>query len=177
MRDSFVYIHVGPVRFTYLVRAPGRRECQLYTDNVSDVYQIFRRWRVLYSDYHIVPVVCPVYPMDFAVYNESLRSVVRRRSGVMGTLGEAANYSAWNRRLRGMVVVENRDIIDFNESHRVHTPFLHRFVFRRRHGRYVDRRDSLSDGLHPTRTTRAAWRREIARVRRLNIARWNARGQ
>lgn len=172
LKNSYIYIHVGPVRFTSLVRAQSRRECLFQRAEFSSVNNIFCRWDELVGRYNIIPIICPLYPMDFNVYNGSLRA----RLGRDGVLANTADYDSWNRRIRSEVEIENQGIIEFNERTGMCTPFLHRSIFRRRKGRFCFRPHLLRDGLHPTPATKVEWRRELSRVHRLNRGKWRLGG-
>ena len=172
--DSFVYIHVGPVRFTKMERGRHRREValvrphtrQLVRDYWADVILALARCRS-------VPVLCTLYPMDFWRCNLSYSHAYGSNPG---RLVLQDSYDTWNRRIRGIVVIENRGIVDCNERNGVFTPFVHKAVFLRRRGTYVFRGDRfLEDGIHPTRYLKSEWRRELRRVHMHNLRKHHRR--
>ena len=116
-RSSIIYIHIGPVRFSRMSYSDNRRQCQLERDNMnlSDIFEPFRI-RFFRNDIHVV--FCTIYPMDFMVYNNYLRYSRERRP----------NSDRDTRQIRSMVVVENRNIIDFNMGNNMATPYMHRRI-------------------------------------------------
>ena len=158
--NSIIYIHIGPVRFSKLVGRSGRTECHLRSRRtLSNVGSIFRDWLRYLTPLRIYPVICTVYPMCFKRYN--------RHRGVH-TNNRRNFFSSLTRKIRGMTCIENRDIVDFNVSNEMVTPYLHRKVFTRRRGRYVFRDDFLTDGLHPDPRLIEDWKFEITRANDIN---------
>ena len=59
------------------------------------------------------------------------------------------HYDTWDRRMRGVVVVENWEIVDCNEPNEVFTPFVLKTVFQPRKRVYVFKSDLfLKDGIN-----------------------------
>lgn len=169
-RDSFVYIHVGPVRFSRLHRAANRREAQLLTTGVGTVRSNFDRWDHRLCSLNIYPVLCTIYPMDFKAYNDHLAASL---PGGHGRQILTAFYAENSQLIKGMVVEENREITAFNDSHGLCTPFLHRTIFKRNRGYYRFRPRFLKDGLHPTREIVRRWVKELREIVQLNNAKWS----
>ena len=71
--DSFVYILVGPVRFTRLHRTRGRRECVLSSFAVGTPLSWLRTWLQQLVPLNIIPILCTVYPLEFRSYNDAIR--------------------------------------------------------------------------------------------------------
>ena len=164
--DSFVYILVGPVRFTRLHRTRGRRECVLSSFAVGTPLSWFRTWLQQLVPLNIIPILCTVYPLEFRSYNNAIR---RERLLLQDF------YNEWTEQLKGMVVVENRLIVNFNVRLGMATPFIHRRIFHRRPGGYTFRPRFLRDGLHPTQQIAQEWVTELRRVGRLNNLAWQNR--
>lgn len=164
--NSFVYILIGPVRFTRLHRTRGRRECVLSDYAVGSPQSWFRLWLQHLLRDNIIPVLCTVYPLDFTIYNNSIR---RERLLLEGW------YQEWTQKLKSMVVVENRLIVNFNVRLGMATPFIHRRIFHRRQGGYTFRVQYLADGLHPTPQIVHEWILELRRVNHLNRLAWRSR--
>jgi len=169
-RDSFVYIHVGPVRFTRMLRSEGRREVALVVSRNYPTPTVF--WTEIsdiLTQYSAKVVLCTLYPMDFWCCNNSYARAFGTRRGRQ-VLKEM--YSPWNDKIKGMVVVENRGIVAFNERNSFITPFVHKSVFVRRRRHYVFRSDRfLEDGIHPTSVLKDNWTRELRRAHAANIRR------
>ena len=165
-RNSFVYILVGPVRFTELHRMHGRRECVLSDFNVGTPKSVFRPYTRRLRSLNVIPILCTIYPMDFQVYNLNF---TRPR------LEFEDSYQQWTDKIKGMAVVENRLVVNFNVSRGMATPFIHRRIFHRRNRRYAFKLRYLSDGLHPVNSIVRDWIREIRRVDSLNRQAWRQR--
>ena len=160
--NSIIYIHIGPVRFSELVEKQGYSECRLRSRRtLSNVSTIFEDWIRYLTAYRIHPVICTVYPMCFKRYN--------RHRGVILNSRLRSLFESSTRKIKGMAVIENRDIVDFNMDNDMVTPYLHRKVYTRRRGRYVFRDDLLTDGLHPSARIVDDWKMEIRRVNEINI--------
>ena len=168
LRDGFVYVHVGPVRFTRVHQTNNRREVVL--DERSTRWTPEEMWtsvrnRLREVNSHLV--ICTLYPIEFSEANEH---IARRNNS---RLIMRAFYRQWGRRLRGMVVVENRRITRFNERNGVMTPFMHKKIFLRRRRHYVFRGNRfLCDGVHPTTEQLGTWINEIVHAHRINVSRW-----
>lgn len=163
--DAFIYIHVGPVRFTRMHRTSRRREVQLITQNARTLEQIFQRWETELLHYNIIPIICTLYPMEFKIFNNYL-------AGNNGRQILRGFYQENNRRIKAMVVEENRTITKFNDRLGNCTPFMHKHIFTRRRGRYHFRSWMLRDGLHPRSCVVARWIRELRRITSLNMHKW-----
>ena len=164
----FIYIHVGPVRFTRMHRTENRREVQLITNHGS-VRCNMHEWRSL-RDRGVIPILCTLYPMNFARYNNSIavrrndnRRIVREGRQIL-----RAFYQENSVRIRSMVVQENRDIVAYNKNNNMCTPFMHNHIFTRRRRYYCFRDWLLRDGLHPTQNIIDRWCREMGRIVWLN---------
>lgn len=118
----------------------------------------------------ITIVLCTIYPMDFAIYNNYLASRARVRDRDLENDNEGDN-----RNIRRMIVVENRLIVDFNMNRNMATPYMHRRIFTRRNHTYRFRAQLLRDGIHPTRAIVTDWAREIRRVNVINKGRLRRR--
>lgn len=149
-RDVTVYILVGPVRFSKL---SNRKECLFYT-NVRTVNQLFGPFFGELEFLKIRPVVCPFYPMNFQSYNEA-----RCTRPIM-----TGFYEQWNREIKGHIVLENRKVFQFNTTHNLITPCIHRRLYHRHKAQYVFKEKFTTDGLHPTRRIVGDWEREFLRV-------------
>lgn len=148
--NTTVYILVGPVRYTKLT---NRRECVFFT-NVSTVTQLFGPFFGELAFLGIRPVVCPFYPVNFRRYNKAwcARPIM------------TAFYDQWNGQIKGHIVVENRKVFQFNNTHNLITPCIHRRLFHRHKGRYVFKERFTNDGLHPTQQISSEWEKELVRV-------------
>ena len=162
-RDSIIYIHIGPVRFSSLSQSGQSRQCNLERLDNSNPSDIFRPYKIRFFRNNINVVFCTIYPMDFTVYNNHINRDVR------------FNRDRDTRRIRSMVVVENRLIVDFNMEYNMATPYMHRRIFTRRNHTYRFRVQLLRDGLHPTRSIVSDWAREIRRVNVINLGRLRRR--
>lgn len=165
-RNSFLYILVGPVRFTRLHRTHGRKECVLNDVSVGTPKSVFRQFDRAARNLNIVPVLCTIYPLDFHDYNQHIK---KQRLICQGF------YEEWTEKLRGMVTVENRLIVNFNITRGMATPYIHRRIYHRSHGKYRMRKQFISDGLHPTDAITREWIGEIERTVRLNCQAWRQR--
>ena len=161
LANSIIYVHIGPVRFT---RLTNRHECVLRSRYIDDPPTLFRSWRSLIQSHNIIPVICTIYPMDFDRYNEHLKSK-RNSHHIRQDL-----YSDYNKRIKGMAVVENQKITDFNVYNKMATPYMHKRVFTRRRHAYSFCDRFLVDGLHPSKIVIDDWIREIKRVNEINTA-------
>lgn len=168
LSNSYIYLHVGPVRFTHLHRTQNRREVALISRPVN-IHAVFEPFRARLEHHNITPIVCPIYPIDFKRYNDHIAADSRQR-GLDRRQILTSFYDEWSLRSQQMAEEENRDIIAFNRSHDMCTPFLHRQIFTRRRGRYAFRSHKLTDGLHPTPSIREEWVRELRRITSLNRA-------
>ena len=119
-RNSLVYLHIGPVRFTRLTR---ERECVLLQGTLGTPNNIMSRWHHFLASNNIAIVLCTIYPMDFLRYNNY----------------SCSTYLRYNRRIRSLVVVENKLIVNYNFNHGMATPYMHKRVFTRRHHSYAFR--------------------------------------
>jgi len=164
--QSFIYILIGPVRFSRLHRTQGRRECVLQEFRLSTPISIFRSWLEQLTRDNIVPVLCTVYPANFITYN----NIIRKERLMLQNF-----YKEWNAKIKGMVVVENKLIVNFNAERGIITPFIHRKIFHRNNRTYNFREQYLSDGLHPTTLIVQEWKREISRVNDINLTAWRQR--
>lgn len=153
-RDAIVFIVIGPLRFSSILA--NRREAIFSNTHLCAISQLFEQFFGELSFLRITPIVCPLFPMDFQVYNES-----RCRRPIM-----TAFYPEWNVRMRGHIVVENRAIFAFNTSHRLITPNIHRRLFHRTRGHYTFRVQHTLDGLHIRQAILTEWAREFRRVMR-----------
>ena len=169
--NSIIYIHVGPVRFTRIHRTENRKEMQLVNRNTGTVDSIFQEWRPLREN-NTIPVICTLYPADFEKYNNHLAGSSTKREGrriiQVGRQILRGFYAENTNKIRGMVVEENKDIVGYNKSHEMCTPFMHNKIFTRRRQYYNFRSTYLCDGLHPTRDIVSRWKEEVERVIRLN---------
>jgi len=172
LMDAFIYVHVGPVRFTRLHRTNNRKEVALVTPRRMETpKEIWREVIIALDQVNSMPVLCTLYPMDFDRVNYYYARSFRNRSGRQILKGF---YSEWERRLRGMVVVENRGIVACNERDDVITAFLHKAVFIRRRRHYVFRSDRfLRDGIHPTPSLQQKWKDELKRAHSRNLRLWH----
>ena len=159
---SIVYIHIGPVRFTRMHRTANRREVQLITNNVGTVEGIMEDWSSLKRS-GIFPVLCTLYPMDFRQYNDSLARRIRDGRQILQSF-----YDDNTKKIRGMIVEENKSIIRYNNQNEMCTPFMHNQIYTRRRGYYHFRARLLRDGLHPSRYITSRWINELERVVTLN---------
>ena len=169
--NSFIYVHIGPVRFTRMHSTRNRREVVLRNTIPQAPW---RQYGQQLAEYNIIPVLCTIYPMQFSRFNDVLALPRGGRYGT-GRRGRQimAFYQEWDNRIRGMVVIENRFITAFNEQQGMCAPFMYRTIFTRRRGTYAFRGDRfLRDGIHPTRHTRLQWMEEIISVHGLNQERW-----
>ena len=167
LSNSFIYVHVGPVRFTRVHETAGRREVVLDERARETTEEIWTRVRDELREVHSHLIICTLYPLDFAITNEH----IARRNHTR--LIMRSFYRGWGRRLRGMVVVENRRITGFSERNGMMTPFMHKNVFIRRRRHYVFRGSRfLCDGVHPTTGQLTTWLREIRHAHRINMALW-----
>ena len=151
LRNTFVYVIVGPVRFTSLHRT--RREVA-FVEPRKSVHQLFSVFYTEHKAYNIRPVIATIFPMSFTVYNR-----LKARRPIM-----TAFYREWDDKIRRYCVVENREIIYFNEKWGNQTPFIHRRLFHRHNQIYTFRAKHLYDGLHPKPVIRCEWARELRRV-------------
>lgn len=169
-QDAFVYIHVGPVRFTTMERGRRRREVVLGRSRRQSLRRFWTAVVLSLAQVGSVPVLCTLYPMDFIKCNRYYANAFGSGRGHRIHQGE---YGEWNERIKGMVVIENRGIVAFNERNTVVTPFLHRTVFLRRRSRYVFRSDRfLEDGIHPKPYLKNQWRRALVRAHQKNLTMW-----
>lgn len=155
-----VYVVVGPVRFSR--RFKGRREVRFAEPNSGTINQLFGKFYKELSFLRIRPVPCPLFPMNFRTFNLAKND---------GRLICEGFYEEWNTRIRGHVVVENRNIFRFNTQHNMFTPCIHRRLFHRRRNSYVFRESLTTDGLHAQQSVVAEWATEIARVVQLSRTR------
>ena len=151
MKNSFVYIVVGPVRFTSMHHS--RKEVALVKPTQS-VRTMFTPFYTEFKSYNIRPIIATLYPMIFTEYNRK-----KARRPIM-----TAFYKEWDDLIRRYVVVENRDIIEFNKKWHNQTPYLHRRVYHRQNGYSALRANLLTDGLHPKHVVKNEWARELRRV-------------
>ena len=81
---------------------------------------------------------------------------------------------SWNRRMRGVVVVENRGIVDCNKQNEAFTPFVHIAVFLPWKRAYVFKSDLfLEDGINLKQSLKNKWRRELRRVHMKNLKKYH----
>jgi len=161
-RNSLIYIHIGPVRFTEIRPLGAGKECWLRTQRSRDYPEnLLRRWVDRLSPFNVNIVLCTLYPADFERYNRHLGVQDRRRHD--------RHYGRFTDQIKRMTVCENRRIIDFNVSNGFLSPYMHRKVFTRRRGAYVFRDRLLRDGLHPVTSVVEDWESEI---RRVNVTNW-----
>lgn len=158
--NSFLYILVGPVRFTLMHKTEGRRECVLKETYIGSPNSIFRGWLGRMKRCNIIPILCTVYPADFVIYN----NCIKKERLLMESM-----YKDWNERIKGMSVVENRKIVSFNLALGMATPHIHKRIFHCRKRVYQFRKIYLRDGLHPTETICNEWKVEFKRVNNINI--------
>lgn len=151
LREHYVFIVVGPVRFTSLHKS--RREVVFRDTNIGTITEIFAPFYSDLSFLKLYPVPCPIFPMNFVVYNQ------RCARPIMTSF-----YEQWNRDIRGHVVVENRAIYQFNTRYGLNTPHLQRNIFRRKNGYYQFKQEYLKDGLHVKNIIIRQWRVEFERV-------------
>jgi hypothetical protein len=150
--DKHVYILVGPLRFTSLHRS--RREVAFCGHNLHTVHQLFAPFYNELSFLHISPVVCPLFPMNFTMYNG-----LTARRPIMTSF-----YNDWNAKIRGHVATENRHIMRFNTKYNVLAPCLNNRIFHRKKQHYAFRDRYLRDGLHVTQQILDEWAVEFQRV-------------
>ena len=103
LRNTVLYVIVGPVRFTSLHQT--RREVA-FVEPRKSVHQLFSVFYTEHKAYNIRPVIATIYPMLFTVYNQ-----LRARRPIM-----TASYREWNDKIKRYCVVESREIIDFNKK-------------------------------------------------------------
>ena len=156
MRDHYVFIVVGPLRFTSLHRS--RREVVFRDTNLRTVKQLFAPfYRVQDLAFlRIYPIPFPLFPMNFVKYNSRCARPIMR-----------GFYPESNKEIRGHIVVENRAIYYFNTTHELNTPHLHAKIFKRTKGRYQFLEKYLRDGLHVRNSVIRQWKHEFQRVIRV----------
>ena len=162
LRGKFIYLHIGPVHFSRLHCTENRKEAALLTRGLPDIPSIVQPFRDRLQRYRIRVIFCPIYPMEFETYNNS---IANGRRQILQDF-----YSEWTLRSQSIAESVNRQIIQFNHEAGLCTPFLHHSIFTRRRGRYSFHPSKLADGLHPTSAIREEWRRELRRVMALNRA-------
>lgn len=150
-RDSHVFIVVGPVRFTSLHRS--RKEVA-FVEPKQTVHEIFSSFFSDDRNFNIIPIIATVYPMSFSVYNE--KKAVRP---IMTSF-----YKEWDDKIRRYCVIENRNIVHFNERNGYMTPFIHRRLFHRHNTNYTFRLHHATDGLHPRSSIKSEWARIIRKI-------------
>ena len=103
LRNTFVHVIVGAVPFTSLRQT--KREVA-FVEPRKSVHQLFPVFYTEHKAYNIRPVIATIYPMLFTVYNQ-----LRARRLIM-----TAFYREWKDKIKPYCVVENREIIYFNEK-------------------------------------------------------------
>jgi hypothetical protein len=171
-RNAFVYIHAGSVMFIRMNRGRQRREVSLVKpESRQSSIAFWNSLKTTLSRWGSVPVICTLYPMDFRKCNDYYANAFTSSRGYQ-LLQDS--YDDWNYFIRGMVVIENRGIVAFNERNDVITPFLHRTVFIRRRGYFVFRSDRfLHDGIHPKPSLKNQWKRALMRAHNKNLQKWS----
>lgn len=165
LSNSFIYIHIGPVRFTRLHQTSSRRECALVRADMEPITVLVSSCRRKLRQHNIRIVFCTLYPMDFIQYNKHLQSKSNGRLMLQGL------YHEYNIDIKEMVDEENKNIVDYNISNNMATPYCHKRIFTRRHSAYAFRNRFLYDGLHPKNIILKDWIKEIKRVHALNSRR------
>ena len=150
--NSRVFILIGPLRFTAMHKS--RKEVAFKSTNLSTVQQLFAPFFNELKFLNITPIICPLFPMDFAEYNSRIC-----RKGILQSF-----YEEWNKELRGHIVVENQKIYRFNNNNGLPTPYVHSRLFHRSRGHYRFRPHLLKDGLHVKMIVVDEWRKEFLRV-------------
>ena len=151
MKNTIVFIIVGPVRFTSLHK--NRKEVAFVEPKYS-VHRLFSTFYTNRKDLNIKPIISTLYPMQFTLYNR-----MKARRPIMG-----AFYREWEDKIKRFCVVENRTITEFNEKHHNQTPFLHRRLFHRHNQSYSFRVKHTTDGLHPKPVIVSEWARELRKI-------------
>jgi hypothetical protein len=154
LRDTYVYVMIGPVRFT---RVHKSRKEVVFVEPPYTVNDLFKFFYTELKAMNIKPVICPLYPIDFTICNEK-----KAKNPIMTSF-----YKEWNEKIKRYVIVENRSINYFNEEHGVLIPQLSRRILHRHHQRYSFRANLLTDGLHPKPVIISEWAREFAKTVRL----------
>ena len=151
LHNTYVYVVVGPVRFTSMHQS--RKEVA-FLEPQNSVHQIFHVFYTELKHLNIRPVICTIYPMIFSVYNR-----LKATHPIMTSF-----YTEWNDKIKRYCVVENREICYFNKKWGNQTPYLHRRLFHRHNLMYALRATLLTDGLHPQAVIKSEWAREIRRL-------------
>ncbi len=168
--NSIVYVHIGPVRFSILSHSRSHNQCSLDRQSNNNPNDVIEPFRHRLSTNNINIVLCTIYPMDFTIYNNHISALARVNNANL-----AFDSEGERRRMRSMVVVENRRILDYKIANNMTTPYMHRRIFTRRNHAYRFRVQLLRDGLHPTRQIINDWAREIRRVNVINMGRLRRR--
>lgn len=163
IRDGTVYLIIGPVRHTRLRGDRSVRE--VMRTRPSRTIQEEMNWiRTRLAPLNLLVVFCPQTPMHFLTYNRSISRT--------GNLGMQAWYAEWQEGIEGAIAEENGEIVGNNREAGVHTPFIEKWVIRRRRRHSVKttyRR--LRDGLHPSRDLVRLWAGELQKNIAMNTHR------
>lgn len=142
---------VGPVRFTSLHKS---RKKLAFVKPKKQVHEIFSCFFSDHRNFNIIPIIGTVYPISFSVYNE------KKAVSLMMT----SFYKEWDDKIRRFCVIENRNIVHFNERNGNMTPFIHRRLFHRHITRYTFHLRHVTDGLHPRSSIKSEWARKIWKI-------------
>lgn len=164
---SLIYVMIGPVRFTKLVREKSQKEVVYNTPQVhTDV--IASHVRTLKQQYQIFVVMATLTPIDFVTYNTKLRSHQYSQLHIN-------EHSGWTTSVSQDIIEVNKRVVEMNIANNVITPFVHKGVLLRRHGQYVFRPKFLKDGLHPSNRLVEVQNKELTKNLKLNLLNiiWN----
>ena len=129
---SLVYVMIGPVRFTKMIRGDSLKEV-IFKQPETSMDCILRDVKMLKESDNIFVVMCTLTPMDFQIYNNN----IARHMGFRQI--HCDSYARWNRMLLDNILATNNQIIELNKANNVITPFVHKQVLLRKNKRYVFR--------------------------------------